>query len=322
MEEIKVYKLKNDNIELSVLNVGACIYKIIYKGANRVLSYKNLEQYRTNPLHLGAVVGRVAGRISDAQFSLNGVNYKLDNNESDYCIHGGFDNLTETFWDLVKINNQAENPYIILSTKLKDGTSGFPGNLIINVKYSLNAKSIRLDIVCKSDKDTIVNITNHTYFNLNTDKNRDIKNHNLQLNADRYLAANKNCIPISIEKVDSDMDFTEEKSLSILDNLKGNQALQFLGIDHAYLINEGVESVILSNDEVCMKVSTSYPSVVCYTGNGMPDNIELETVMSKIHQGICFEAQYEPNFINADFLEKHILRAGQEYKEYIEFTFE
>lgn len=320
--EILKYTLKNSLIELSILNIGATIYEMKYKGCDTVLKYDEVSEYIENPICLGSIVGQVAGRISGAKFSLNGQIFELDNNESDYTIHGGFTNLTKTFWKVKEYNPFEVNPYIILKARLGDGVSGFPGNVDFEVKYILLSSTVRVELYAKTDKDTIVNLTNHAYFNLNQDKSKSIKNHTLKINSDKILEATDNCIPIGILDVkDTDFDLNQAKSLNILDELTHEQSKKFGGYDHAFILNGKIPNVVFSNGEIEMEVHTSYPSVVVYSGNAISDKYSISNVKSYNHQGICFEAQYEPDFINKDFLPDYILKSGEEVREFIEYRF-
>lgn len=320
--EIKKYTIKNNLLELSILNIGASIYELKYKDRNVVLSYDNLMMYKNNPIYLGAIVGRVAGRISNAKFDLNDNTYHLDNNESNYSIHGGDKNLTKQYWEIKEIEDRLSNPYIILSTKLNDGDSGYPGNVEILVKYILISSTLRLEIFAKTDKDTIVNITNHSYFNLNYDKSNSIKNHELLINSDEILEVDDNCVPIAkLNSKNTDFDLNELKSLRLLDSLNHEQIKKFGGYDHTFILNGKIPHIILKNEDMEMEMTTSYPSIVVYSGNAIGENYSISKGQSYNHQGICFEAQYEPDFINKDFLPNYILKKGEELIESIEYNF-
>lgn len=322
MTEINKYTISNNLIELTILNIGASIYELKYKDTNVVLNYDDLELYKENPICLGAIVGRVAGRISNSKFELNGKTYELDNNESNYSIHGGYTNLTKAFWDITKINDTNSNPYIILLTKLNDGDSGYPGNVEISVKYILVSSTLRLEIFAKTDEDTLVNITNHSYFNLNVDKSKSIKNHELMINSNQILEAADNCVPINkLDNKNTDFDLNNYKSLEILDNLTHEQSKKFGGYDHTFLLNGEIPHAIIRNDKIEMEVTTSYPSIVVYSGNAIGQNYNISNTNSYNHQGICFEAQYEPDFINKDFLPNYILKKGEDLIESIEYNF-
>ena len=323
VNKIEQYILKNNELEISVLNLGAVLHKIIYKDVNRVLSYDDLETYRTNPIYLGAMVGQVAGRISNASFRLNDEEIKVDNNVGDYCLHGGNENLTTRFWEVAEYNKSDVNPYIILTTILEDGQSGFPGNVEVSVKYILINSALRIEIFAKTDKDTIVSITNHSYFNFNADKSNSIKNHSLMINADKIIESDENCIAIGLMDVNgTDFELHNSKELTVLDNLQTPQAIQFDGYDHTFILNGDVPNVKFANDEVEMEVVTSYPAMVVYSGNAIPEGeLFFDGVKSFMHHGICFEAQYEPDAINQDFLPEYILRAGEELREFIEYKF-
>lgn len=319
--KIKEYILKNSLIEISVLNLGAILHKFIYKDTNIVLSYDDISDYIENPIYLGAMVGRVAGRISNAKFQLNGKTYELDNNESNYSIHGGYTNLSKKYWNVKEYNTNNINPYIIFSTVLEDGDSGYPGRVEISIKYILISSSLRIEIFAKTNEDTIVNITNHSYFNLNTNKENSIKNHQLKINADEILANEENGVPFEIMSVEgTDFDLREYRELSILDNLTDNQSKHFGGYDHAFILNGRQAPLYLKNDKLELQVNTSYPSIVVYSGNAIGDELSISGTKSYNHQGIAIESQYEPDFINKDFLEKYILRKGEDLIEFIEFT--
>lgn len=323
MTQIKEYILKNSLVEVSLLNIGATLHKLIYKGQNRILSYDNLEDYKTNLICLGSMAGQVAGRISNHKFRLNGKEYVLDNNESDYCIHGGFTNLTNTYWDVLENKPNATNPYIIFKTVLADGVSGFPGNVEFRVKYILISSTLRLEIFAKSDKDTIVNVTNHAYFNFNSDKSKSITNHNLKINANKIIELDSNCIPKAYMDVEgTDFDLRQEKSLEILNNQTHEQMTSFKGYDHPFILNGNIPALRFSNEEVAMTITTSYPAMVVYSGNFIGESFNIGNTKSYDNQGICFEAQYETDFINQDFLPTHVLKGGEEKMEIIEFTFD
>lgn len=320
MQEIKSYILKNNLVEISILNIGAVLHKFLYKGQNIVLTYDDINDYIKNQIYLGAIVGRVAGRISDAKFNLNGEEYNLDNNESNYSIHGGYTNLTTRFWHVEKYVRNDINPHIILSTILKDGDSGYPGNVKIAIKYILIESTLRIEIFANSDKDTIVNITNHSYFNLNSDKKKSIKNHKLKINSNQILANEDNGVPYKLMEVDNtDFDFNNFKSLSILNKLTHPQSKKFNGLDHAFILNGKVPSLVLKNEKFELLINTSYPSLVVYTGNEIGNKFDIANTKSYNHQGIAIEAQYEPDFINKDFLPNYILKKDNELIQFIEY---
>lgn len=322
MEDIKVYTLKNDFLEVSILNLGATLYKLKYNEINTVLSYKDISDYKNNSIYLGSMVGQVCNRISNHSFYLNDKKYILDNNESDYCIHGGKINLSNKYWDIEELNENSINPYIILKTTQKDLESGFPGNVDIKVKYILLDSTLRLEIVAKSDKDTIINITNHSYFNLNSNKDIDIKNHELLINSDEYIETDENSIPQKISKVDNtDFDLRLKKSLDILENLSSKQSRKVNGFDHNFILNGDKPAAILNNNDISLRIETSYPSLVVYTGNAISSNIKFEHGLGKTHNGICFEAQYETDFINKEFLPNYIYKKGEQFMEVIEYSF-
>lgn len=322
---IKKYKLKNDYLEVTILNIGASIYELKYKNVNCVLSYSDINDYIENPLQLGALVGRVAGRISGGMFILNNHVYKLDKNDGVNSIHGGYNGLTNKLWEITDYDKTNDKPYIELTTDLKDGESGYPGNLKVKAKYTLNYNKVELQISAKSDQDTIVNITNHSYFNLNLKKTDKILNHELSIDANRYISLDSLSIPKSIKDVEAtNFDFRSSKKLLNLDFNDDEELMFFGGYDHPFILNNNCDSVELYSEDsgIKMTLSTSYPSVVLYTGNKIGKEQRLnEGCQSFNQQGICIEAQYEPDYINQKYLPNYILREGEKYSNEIIWEF-
>ena len=319
---MKTIHIKNGDLEATILNYGASIYELKYKGVNTVLNYKDLQNYKTNKTFLGATVGRVAGRISNAQFHLNGKIFYLDKNEFPNSTHGGLTNLTTKSWDLeTKTENSAT-----FTTSLKDGDSGYPGNLNVKVIYDIKDNTLNINYIATSDKDTIVNITNHSYFNLNTNHSK-ITNHTVQVLSDRYIALKEDSIPDKLANSEKTaFNLNQHTPLKDIFESDDAQIQKFDGIDHPFELSKKHNFDAKLNSEesnIQLTVKTSYPYLVIYSGNQLDESFE-DSQGRKVgkYQGICFEAQYAPDFINQDYLDTHILKANEEYNHTISFGFE
>lgn len=323
MKEIKEYILKNEQIEITILNVGACIKQIKYKGIECVLEYNNLNDYIDNPLCLGAVIGPGAGRISLAKFELNGVKYYLEKNDNSNNIHGGNNGLMTCFWNVDAFSNSESNKFIKLSCKLKHLAGGFPGNKKFEIVYRLDGEKVSMEILAISDKDTYTNITNHVYFNLNMDKTTKIFNHYIKVPASKFLELNEDNIPISKRSVKNTIfDLREIIKLSELDFATNENTALFGGFDHPFLIDENKACVMSEDKKIKIIIETDYPCLVIYTGNNIGNDIALNNgILSEKNLGICLEAQYEPNYMNNEFSNDYILEENNAFRKYISWNF-
>lgn len=318
-ENIKIYSLKNEFLEIEVLNLGAIIKKIELSDKNGikrniVLSYENLEDYKKNVAYLGAVVGRTAGRIEKGLLKLpNGNNRQLTINNGENNLHGGFDSISHKIWNVKKIKNGLE-----LSINSSANENGYPANLEIVVKYILEKRELRIEYFAKADDLTYVNLTNHSYFNLNgCDK---IYNHNLKLVSDYMLGLNENFMPKKLINLkDSIFNFNNEKSLAKFFTEEDEQKkLVNNGIDHPFIIkNKNFAELTCLENGIQVQVETNNPGVVIYTGNFL-----AETGFEN-HSGICFETQEIPNLYKNKELNifPTFIDEGKNYKRYTKFIF-
>lgn len=318
-ENIKIYSLKNEFLEIEVLNLGAIIKKIELSDKNGikrniVLSYENLEDYKKNVAYLGAVVGRTAGRIEKGLLKLpNGNNRQLTINNGENNLHGGFDSISHKIWNVKKIKNGLE-----LSINSSANENGYPANLEIVVKYILEKRELRIEYFAKADDLTYVNLTNHSYFNLNgCDR---IYNHNLKLVSDYMLGLNENFMPKKLINLkDSIFNFNNEKSLAKFFTEEDEQKkLVNNGIDHPFIIkNKNFGELTCLENGIQVQVETDNPGVVIYTGNFL-----AETGFEN-HSGICFETQEIPNLYKNKELNifPTFIDEGKNYKRYTKFIF-
>lgn len=321
-EEIIKYSVDNEKgLKVSILNLGATITEIKTVDRNGefghiVLSYEDEKNYIENPSYYGATVGRTAGRIDKGTFTLNDNEYILNKNYGVNSGHGGSVGFNKKIWNVNAIETE-EKITLEFSYLSKDLEEGYPGNLEIKVSYEITEDNkLIFKIQGVSDKDTLMNITNHCYFNLSGDYKEDILNHTLKMNCDRFLAIDENggvtgeIIPVN----NTEFDFIEEKKIGQdIEGLSKQMKLGY-GYDHPFMFNENEKGHIELYDEKSgryMKVTTEYPCVVVYSQNFIDSLVLKEGKETKKRNGICLEVQYPPIGYNESFKEFSILKAHE-----------
>lgn len=319
-KEVIEYSLDNgQDLEVKILNLGCIIRELNFKGKNRVLGYKNLEDYLNRKGNLGTVVGRVAGRISGGQISIDGQDYELDKNEGSTCLHGGSDGFARQVWDLVE--EEIEVDFISLKFKYvsEDLEGGFPGQLTVYNKYTINKDNeLVVEYFGQTDKPTIVTLTNHSYFNLNDDLRQGVLDQYLYIDADKYISLDEKSIPKTIKEVEgSPFDFRQERVIGEGMDLDHEDLARTRGYDHPFILKKNKEDeIVLRSRESGLElaVETTEPTLVVYTSNGLREGMDLsQGEVTFPYQGICLETQWYSDAINQDFLPKQILRPGEEY---------
>lgn len=281
--KIEEYTIANDELEIKFLNLGAIITEVNYKGKNRVLRFEDLSSYQNNVMYLGAIVGRTAGRIKDGKFA-GGVlprNYLGKHN-----LHGN--NLNLRFYEVTITNDQAQLKYT-------DCEAEYPGELDITITFTLNENSLHQEIKCESTKPTLVNMTNHTYFNLNGSGS--ILDHSLEINASNVGILDNEMITIGLSDVtNTAFDFKAKRKIS--DAMKqGDDQFQISGfIDHPYLLKG---NVVLYGDEIKMEIETNQPYLVAYLGSQIAnEQNKLRNNHNQNYVGLCLETQKKPGDID------------------------
>lgn len=273
------YTISNQDIEVKVLNLGAIITEINYKGKNRVLKFSDYQSYLNNTMYLGSIVGRTAGRIKDGKFEGGSLplNYIGKHN-----LHGN--DLNKLFYK-VKQSNQR-----LILTAI-DYENDYPGDLDIEICYSLENSTLKQEIKCSSNKPTLINMTNHTYFNLDT-KNP-ILDLNLKIESEEVGVLNDEMITTDLQAV-ANTAFDFRNSRLIADSLKqGDEQFAISGfIDHPFKLKG---DVCLESKDCKMKIETNMPYVVGYFGSQIESETKhLENVPNKNYYGICLETQKCP----------------------------
>ncbi|WP_167578671.1 aldose epimerase family protein [Jeotgalibacillus proteolyticus] len=317
------YKLRNENgMELSILNYGCIITKWTAKDRegnyqNIVLGFDEFDKYLTQSPYFGAVIGRVAGRISDAAFKLNGETYQLEANQEKSCLHGGEKGFDKVVWE----GRVAENQDLIFTRTSPHMEGGFPGNLDVTVTYRLlEDDTVEIEYEGTTDQDTIINMTNHSYFNLNGDFNKSVVNHELMLKAGRYLPLKEDLIPTGeLAPVDGTaFDFREPKTLKEgFDTNERQLEIGGGGFDHPLMLDTNFDQEIVLSE--CdsgrrLTIETDQKGLVLYTGNQMDSNMTIRGYNTQKHMALCLETQNLPNAINEPLFPSIVLKPAETYK--------
>lgn len=330
-KDVYEYTMKNVNgVEISCLNYGCTITKIITPdqlGAfgNIVLGFEKLEKYKNNPMFAGAIVGRVAGRIANAEFELEGNLYKLSPNDAPNHLHGeGFHNVV---WD-VEIIDKQEETVIEFTYSSVDGTGGYPGTLTMKVTYTLtNNDELIITYQGQSDKTTLCNPTNHTYFNLSGNLQTDIAEHTLKMDSNKFVELTERLIPTGklLDVENTVFDF--RKGRKIIEGINSAATQNIIaghGYDHPFVLNSNNNGEIILADEKSgrrVTVETDAVSVVLYTGNCIPDNYDIYGVTSRPYLGLCLETQGLPDSIHQPEFPSCILKPGETFLTTTKYTF-
>lgn len=332
--EVIKYSLVNDNgMEVEVISIGATLTKITApdeKGnyENVILGWQDLNVYEKHPGNFGAIVGRVAGRIYKGKATIAGKEYHFPINTFENTLHGGLRGFHIRDWDGM-VQTSDEEISLVMHYLSADGEEGFPGNVDIKVTYRLkNDNSLTLNYEATTDQETIINLTNHAYFNLAGEGKRDILNQELYINSDEIYELDGELIPtgkmISLDE-EPIFDFRKPKCIG-QDIEEDNIHLKNgCGYDHIWKLNPGKDSIILydSISKRSMSVTTSAPSVVVYTMNHGSDPITLSNGQpQKQRYAVCLETQKPAIGYNEVGRQAITLKPNEVYKQYTTFQFE
>lgn len=310
---IKEFILKNSHgMEVKYLNYGGIITSIKVpdkKGELRdvAIGLDGPEDYLGEHPYFGSIVGRFANRIGYGKFSLNGKNYQLPINNGPHSLHGGEKGFTHRFWE-----QQRDELYYFSP----DGEEGYPGNLEVWVSYSLNEENaLVIEYRAKADSPTPINLTNHTYFNLDP-SSKTILNHKLFINADRYTVVDKTLLPTGeIKEVNATpFDFTQKKEIGeSIHEIPGG------GFDHNYVLNKqsrelSLAAVVESQESgIIMEVLTTEPGIQFYSGNFLDGTLRGKGRDLLRYSAFCLETQHFPDSPNHNSFPSTILKPDTEF---------
>lgn len=322
---IDLISMKNENLEVVVSNFGCTIVKVLMEDKNGnvddvVLGYDNFEYYKTLDAYLGALVGRIANRIKEGKFSLNGEDYTLAVNNGPNHLHGGIKGFSYQIFDYEII----DDTIIEFHYLSKDKEEGYPGNLDFKAIYQLQDDTLHVHYLATTDKDTIINITNHSYFNL-SGKKENIYHHLLKINADRFACIDANGLPTGVIKDVKDTPFDFNSPAYIGDRVEcdDEQLKLGCGFDHPFIFSTKNNQVILTHEETgrCLVVSTTLPGAQIYTANYLDGRLGKYGQHYYARDAICIETQNLPDAIHLEESPTTILKKGEVYDERTSYQF-
>ncbi len=332
-EEIVRYTLRNANgMEASVINLGAALVSLKVPDGSGcvedvVLGFDSGEKYCANSSCFGVVVGPHANRIGGAKFTLDGVDYRLDVNDNENNLHSHFKKgFQSRIW-----NARTSDGAVTFIIRDEDGSMGFPGNKELQVTYTLDEENgLTLHYHGSSDKRTILNPTNHSYFNLDGHTAGNIEGHTVWMKADYFTPVRAGAIPTGeIRSVKgTPMDFTEERAVGDRIHEDYEQLKLTGGYDHNWVIKDAdgslqhIATVKGPESGRVLKVYTTLPGVQFYAGNFIDEQVGKEGAVYRNRSGLCMETQYFPDSIHHDNFPSCVFGAGKEYDSVTVFRFE
>ena len=309
--------LKDGNIEAEIESVGARINALRINGVDIVLGFNSVEDYNKSGCYAGATIGRVANRIANGKFMLNGKEYKLNTNNGENHLHGGTEGFDKKQFTVVE---QTENS-VTMEYLSADGEENYPGNLRFTVKFTIKNNSLLIEYEAVSDTDTLWCPTNHAYFNLDGVGKGNCLGNMLEINADYYTPVDSGLIPTGEKKSvkEKPFDFTQLKKIS--EEIGAEELQATLGYDHNFILNGECAAHVQSElTGIRMDVYTDMPCLQFYSG-GQLNNVKGKSGVYNKHAGFCLEPQFCPNAINMQGFENPILKQGEIKKHYIKFIF-
>ena len=324
-QPVDLYTMKNaGGAEVAIMNYGGIVVSLKVPDragtiADVVFGFDTFEPYLSPPPYFGAIVGRYGNRIARGRFKLNGVEYKLAVNNGENALHGGIRGFDKQLWAVRDRGDSLELSYLS-----KDGEEGYPGNLATTVIYSWNdANELKIEYSATTDKDTVVNLTNHSYFNLAGAGEGDILGHVVMIDADRFTPVDAGLIPTGELKPVEGTPFDFRKPTPIGARIDApDQQLKFgKGYDHNFVLNHPSPTPALAARVTepktgrALEVLTTEPGLQFYTGNFLDGTIKGKGGKTYVHRGaFCMETQHFPDSPNQPNFPSTVLKPGQKYQ--------
>ncbi|WP_442590032.1 aldose epimerase family protein [Pedobacter sp. AW31-3R] len=322
-----LYILKNkEGNQAAITNFGGRLVSLLVKDKDDkfvdvVLGHDSLKSYqRKEEFFFGALIGRYGNRIAKGKFSLEGKPYQVEVNDGVNTLHGGFNGFYKKVWDA----KQTDDHTLELSYFSKDGEAGYPGNLTVKVVYSLeDDNSLKITYNATTDKATVVNLTNHAYFNLNGAGDKTITDHSLQLEADEYTPVDKTLIPTGklVKVKGTPFDFTAAKLIGANIDDADEQLKNGKGYDHNWVLRKDkglrlAATVGSAKTGIVMQVFTEEPAIQFYSGNFLTDEVNYGkgNATYGFRSAFCLETQHSPDSPNQPSFPSTELKPGETYK--------
>ncbi len=328
---VPIYTLTSGQVEVRLTAYGARLVSVrtpdsAGKVADIVLGFDSLDNYLDgNEPYLGAVVGRFGNRIAQGRFSIDGNNYQVPVNNGANSLHGGTRGFDKHVWQSQEVPNGVE--FTLVSP---DGDMGYPGTLTVKVRYTLTNNTLRLDYSATTDKPTVLNVTNHSYFNLHGDDQGNILDQQMELNADHFTPVNSDLIPTGVLQpvAGTPLDFRKPEVIGARIDDDFEQLKLGIGYDHNFVLNGQpgtLRLAAIATDPVSgrkLTVETTQPAVQFYSGNFL-DGLFTGRHGAKIEKrtGFCLETQHFPDSPNHPDFPSTLLRPGENFHSTTTFTF-
>jgi aldose 1-epimerase len=329
----EVYTLKSDDVEVQITNYGARIVSLKTKDragkmGDVVLGYKSVDGYvaeGTAKTFFGAIVGRYGNRIRNGKFTIDGHEYQIPQNDHGNALHGGPHGFDEQVWPAKEFPSGVE-----MTLVSKDGDMGFPGTLTLHVRYTLAGGSLHIEYSATTDKATVVNVTNHAYFNLSGEASGPILSEVMQINADEYTPVDAGLIPVGGPKPVAGTPFDFNKPTEIGARIKdANEQLKLAGgYDHNWILRgklgamKEAAKVYDPKSGRVLTVSTTEPGVQFYSGNFVDGSYKgISGVAYQKYAGLCLETQHYPDSPNQPEFPSTVLKPGETMHSSTVFAF-
>jgi aldose 1-epimerase len=331
---VEIYTLNDGQVEARIMTYGGIVVSLKVpdrqgKAADVVLGFDSLEGYVAHnngkgPAYIGAIIGRYANRIAHASFTLNGTEYEVPRNDGDNSLHSGIHGFNNVVWQGKPIADGVELTYVS-----KDGENGFPGKLTTVVRYTLAKGALRIEYSATTDKNTVLNLTNHSYFNLAGQGSGEVLAHQLRLHASRFTPVDASLIPTGELKsvASSPFDFGKLTAIGARIDANDEQLRLGHGYDHNWVLdNHGKLSdaaeVYEPNSGRVLRVSTDQPGIQIYTGNFLDGSIKGKGGVSyQRRTALCLETQHFPDSPNHPSFPTTELKVGQTFHSVTIFGF-
>ena len=323
--QVNCWTLTNEKgMQAEVLDYGVTIRTIVVPDKNAapvdvVLGYDTLEEYVADDCYIGATIGRFANRIKNASFQLNGKTYELYANEGANHSHGGKRGFNSYVWD-----SRQEGETVVFSRVSPDGEEGYPGNLTVSVTIGWQDNSLMIVYDAETDKDTVLNLTNHSYFNLNGAGSGDVHQHVMQIKADTYTENAADCVPNGwvLPVAGSVLDFRTPKTIGPDVDSEEPCVKLFGGYDNNVILSGHPAAVTVGDQTgITMITDTDQPGVQLYTTNEMSDRKGKDGKEYRVRCAFCLETQHYPDCIHHPEWPSCILRAGEKFHSFTSYTF-
>ena len=336
-QQVDSYTLKNKKgMEVAIMTYGGIITSLKVpnkdgKSEEVVLGFNSLEQYTKPNPYFGALIGRYGNRIAKGKFTLDGKDYSLAINNEPNALHGGPEGFHRVVWTAVESKGGATAASLKLKYLSKDMEEGYPGNLTVFVTYTLHDdNSLDVNYEATTDKKTIVNLTQHSYFNLSADFTKPILDHEITIDADQLVPVDATLIPTGdlTDVANTPFDFRKPKLIGKEIEAKDEQIKRCLGYDHCWVLNNQnkgnrfAASAYEPKSGRLLEVFTDQPGIQFYTGNFLDGTLPMREKGVYTHRtGFCLETQHYPDSPNQKTFPSTVLNPGEQYKTKTTFKF-